>query len=56
MAGDSHHASEYTDSGAGTMDLRDHMKTWLAFWAGVKWSAVGLILVAVLLAVFRTHN
>ncbi len=44
-----HHSAE------GTMDLSDHMKTWNGFWAGVKWSSVGLIILAILLAIFRTN-
>jgi uncharacterized integral membrane protein len=43
-------------SSEGTMDIAGHVKTWLAFWNGVKWSAIFIILIAVLLAIFRTHN
>jgi hypothetical protein len=50
-----HHPTGDHSSG-GTMDITDHVKTWLAFWAGVKWSVVGLISLAVLLFIFRTHN
>jgi aa3 type cytochrome c oxidase subunit IV len=45
---------EYAAS--GTMDITEHVKTWLAFWAVAKWSAAGLLLIAALLAIFRTHN
>ena len=38
------------------MDISDHVKTWLAFWNGAKWSVVAILVLAMLLAVFRTHN
>jgi len=38
------------------MDITDHVKTWLAFWAAAKWSVIGLVILAVLLFFFRTHN
>ena len=56
MAEDAHHADEPGAGNAGTMDIRDHVKTWLAFWVGVKWSVAGLLLIAIFLAIFRTHN
>jgi len=40
----------------GNMDIRDHVKTWLSFWNGVKYSVIGLIVIAAFLAIFRTHN
>jgi hypothetical protein len=49
-----HHPSD--ENSGGTMDIRDHVRTWLSFWNGVKYSVVGLIVIAVLLAIFRTHN
>jgi hypothetical protein len=52
MANDPHG----TPAPAGSMDITDHMKTYLAFWKATKWSAGVLIVIAVLLAVFRTHN
>ena len=54
MAEKSHKPDEH--SAGGSMDITEHVKTWLAFWAAAKWSAVGLIVVAALLAIFRTHN
>lgn len=57
MADDRHPATEAPSGGTGgTMDISDHVKTWLAFWAGIKWSVVGLIVIAALLFIFRTHN
>jgi len=48
--GDHHHGHN-----EGTMDLTDHYKTWNGFWAATKWSSIGLIILAVLLAIFRTN-
>jgi hypothetical protein len=52
MADDLHHEP----APAGSMDITDHMKTYLAFWKATKWGAIGLIVIAILLAIFRTHN
>jgi hypothetical protein len=49
-----HHPSD--ENSCGTKDIRDHVATWISFWNGVKYSVVGLILIAALLAIFRTHN
>src|SRR6266576_3048725 len=54
MAQDHQHGSDH--STGGSMDIQDHVKTWLAFWAGVKWSVMILVILAVLLFLFRTHN
>ena len=53
MAENHHPPGEHVQ---GTMDITDHVKTWLAFWNTAKWSTLGLIIVAALLALFRTHN
>ena len=55
MASNTHHASE-DDAPKGTMDISNHVKMWLTFWNGAKWSAAGILLIAALLAIFRTHN
>ena len=39
----------------GSMDIRDHLKTWHGFVKFVKWGLLFNILVLVLLAIFRTH-
>ena len=44
------------DAPAGSMDISDHVKTWISFWNGLKWSAAGILVIAALLAIFRTHN
>jgi Bacterial aa3 type cytochrome c oxidase subunit IV len=41
--------------GAGA-DMAEHVKTYQAFLKGTKWSIIGIIIVAALLAIFRTHN
>ena len=38
------------------MDLGEHMKTWLAFWAATKWSVIGLAVLGLLLLLFRTND
>ena len=53
MAENHHPHGEHTQ---GTMDIRDHVKTWLAFWNIAKWSTFALIVLAGLLFLFRTHN
>ena len=50
-----HHSSGDSSTG-GSMDITDHVKTWLAFWSAAKWSSAALIVLAVLLFIFRTHN
>jgi hypothetical protein len=49
-------AQGHHDAQQGTMDLTDHMKTWLGFWEGAKWTLAGAIVIAIFLAIFRTHN
>jgi hypothetical protein len=54
MADNHHPPGEQTPQ--GTMDIRDHVKMWHAFWNTAKWSTIALIVLAALLALFRTHN
>ena len=54
MAEKNHKPDEH--SAGGTMDITEHVKTWLTFWATAKWSVVGLLVIVVFLAIFRTHN
>ena len=42
-------------SDTGTMDLKDHMKTWTGFVSLVKWIIIGNVLLMIFLAIFRTH-
>lgn len=54
MADGSHHSHDHHVP--GSMDISHHEKTWLAFWAGTKWSAIGIIFIMILLAIFRTNG
>lgn len=56
MSENAHHDSGHDNSAEGTMDISEQVKTYEAFWAGVKWSSVGLIVLAILLAIFRTNQ
>ena len=38
------------------MDISEHVKMWNAFWNVSKWSVAALLVLAALLAIFRTHN
>ncbi|HEY7977186.1 MAG TPA: aa3-type cytochrome c oxidase subunit IV [Rhizomicrobium sp.] len=38
------------------MDLKDHLKTWHGFVAFVKWQSIGIAIIMILLAIFRTHG
>jgi hypothetical protein len=40
----------------GTMDLKDHLRTWHGFVTFVKWGIIGNIAIMVFLAIFRTHG
>jgi hypothetical protein len=55
MADKGHHAHDDRSSGA-TMDITDKVQTWVSFWNATKYSVAGILALAILLAVFRTHN
>ena len=38
------------------MDMTEKVRTWLAFWSATKYSVLILVGLALLLAIFRTHN
>ncbi len=40
----------------GTMDLKEHLRTWHGFLAFVKWMMISIGLIMVFLAVFRTNH
>lgn len=40
----------------GSMDISQHVKAWAGFTVFVKWSIIGIALVMILLAIFRTHG
>ena len=47
---------ELLHQGGGTMDLKDHLKTWHGFVAFVKWQSIGIAIIMILLAIFRTNH
>jgi hypothetical protein len=47
---------ELLHQGGGTMDLKDHLKTWHGFLSFVKWMVIGNVVLLTLLFFFRTHN
>ena len=51
MSADNAHGSD-----TGTMDIKDHIKTWKGFVSLVKWMVIGCIALAIFLAIFRTHG
>lgn len=51
MSADTGHGSD-----EGTMDIRDHVKTWNGFLKLVKWVIIGNIALLIFLAIFRTHG
>jgi hypothetical protein len=52
-----HHGHGHSEqSSHGTMDMTEKVQTWLAFWNAVKYSVFTLVGLALLLAIFRTHN
>jgi hypothetical protein len=55
MAGEAHQEHVPTGGTEGTVDLTAHMRTWLGFWAGVKWSVIVIVGLLILLALFRTN-
>jgi hypothetical protein len=40
----------------GTMDLKEHLRTWHGFLAFVKWQVIGILLIMIFLAIFRTNT
>ena len=38
------------------MDISQHVKAWAGFTSFVKWSIIGIVLIMILLAIFRTHG
>ena len=47
---------ELNAQGGGTMDLKDHLKTWHGFLSFVKWMIIGNVALLVFLFAFRTHD
>lgn len=38
------------------MDISEHVKSWEAFTAFARWSVLGIVVLMVFLAIFRTHG
>ena len=51
MATNGEHGSD-----TGSMDMREHLRTWHGFLAFMKWQVIGAAIVLFLLAIFRTHG
>ncbi|MBV9540872.1 MAG: aa3-type cytochrome c oxidase subunit IV [Alphaproteobacteria bacterium] len=49
------HGDSHGDYKPGTMDISAHMKAWSGFTSFVKWSMIGIGLIMIFLAIFRTH-
>ena len=49
------HGDSHGDYQPGSMDMSEHTKAWAGFTAFVKWSIIGIVLIMVFLAIFRTH-
>jgi hypothetical protein len=43
-------------SDTGTMDMKEHLRTWHGFVTFMKWMCIGCGGVLVFLAIFRTHG
>jgi len=40
----------------GEMDITEHVKSWEAFTSFARWSILGIIVLMIFLAIFRTHG
>lgn len=40
----------------GSMDIRQHLRTWHSFLGHMKWLIICGVLLLIFLAIFRTHN
>ena len=47
---------ELLHQSGGTMDIKDHLKTWHGFLSFVKWMIIGNVALLAFLAIFRTHD
>jgi len=50
------HGDSHGDNQSGSMDISQHIKAWAGFTSFVKWSMIGIGLVMIFLAIFRTHG
>ncbi|MGH6871436.1 MAG: aa3-type cytochrome c oxidase subunit IV [Rhizomicrobium sp.] len=47
---------ELLHQGGGTMDIKEHLRTWHGFLSFVKWMIIGNVALLAFLACFRTHD
>ena len=40
----------------GRMDISEHVKSWEGFTSFARWSILGMVILMILLAIFRTHS
>lgn len=40
----------------GSMDIRQHLRTWHGFLSFAKWMVILNVILLIILAIFRTHN
>jgi hypothetical protein len=50
------HGDSHGDRKTGSMDISQHIKAWAGFTSFVKWSLIGIGLIMIFLALFRTHG
>ena len=48
--------SHDSDFQHGSMDISAHQRSYAGFLSFTKWSLIGILLIMVLLAIFRTHT
>ncbi len=49
------HGDDHSDFQPGSMDMSQHIKAYQGFTGFTKWSLIGIGLIMVFLALFRTH-
>lgn len=37
-------------------DFHEHVRTWKGFLSFIKWQVIGIVIIMILLAMFRTHG
>jgi hypothetical protein len=48
--------ADHGDYQRGSMNIKEHVQSWAGFTSFVKWSIIGILIVMVFLAIFRTHG
>ena len=44
------------NTGTAHTDMKEHLRTWRGFLSFMKWQLIGMVILLILLAIFRTHN